>query len=83
VTQPGRAALLLVIAWLLAAVALLAAQGMLVTYAGAVGASRWSGSGSERWSASSAPHPCSTARHCPNATEWLTTCAALWMTWWP
>jgi hypothetical protein len=38
VTQPGRAALLLVIAWLLAALALLAVQGMLVAYAGAVGA---------------------------------------------
>jgi hypothetical protein len=36
-TEPGRAALLLVVAWLLAAVALLAAQGMLVPYLLAVG----------------------------------------------
>lgn len=37
-TQPGRAALLLVVAWLLAAVVLLAAQGMLMSYLLAAGA---------------------------------------------
>jgi hypothetical protein len=38
VKAPGRAALLVVVAWLLAAVALLAARGMLVTYLVAAGA---------------------------------------------
>jgi threonine/homoserine/homoserine lactone efflux protein len=38
VTRPGRAAMFVVVAWLLAAVALLATQGMLLTYAGAAGA---------------------------------------------
>ena len=37
-TAPGRAVLLLVVAWLLAAVALLATQGKLVPYLLAVGA---------------------------------------------
>ena len=37
-TEPGRAALLLVVAWLLAAVALLALQGMLLAWIGAAGA---------------------------------------------
>jgi hypothetical protein len=44
-TSPGRAALLLVVAWLLAAVALLAAQGMLVPYLLAVGAATLAGLG--------------------------------------
>jgi hypothetical protein len=38
VTSAGRAALLLVLSWLLAAVALLAIQGMLLAWAGAAGA---------------------------------------------
>jgi hypothetical protein len=38
-TEPGRAALLVVIAWLLAAVALLAAQGMLIPWLLAAAAS--------------------------------------------
>jgi hypothetical protein len=38
VTSAGRAALFLVVAWLLAAVALLAIQGMLLAWAGAAGA---------------------------------------------
>jgi threonine/homoserine/homoserine lactone efflux protein len=38
VTQPGRAAMFMVVAWLLAAVVLLAAQGMLLAYLGAAGA---------------------------------------------
>jgi hypothetical protein len=42
-TGPGRAALLLVVAWLLAAVALLAIQGMLVPYLVAVGAATLAG----------------------------------------
>jgi hypothetical protein len=37
VTGPGRAALLLVVAWLLAAVALLAMQGLLLAWIGAAG----------------------------------------------
>jgi hypothetical protein len=44
-TGPGRAALLLVVAWLLAAVALLAIQGMLVPYLVAVGAATLAGLG--------------------------------------
>jgi hypothetical protein len=45
VTQPGRAALFLVVAWLLAAVALLAVQGMLLAWAGAAGAASLVGLG--------------------------------------
>ena len=45
VTSAGRAALLLVIAWLLAAVALLAVQGLLVGYLLAVGAATLAGLG--------------------------------------
>jgi hypothetical protein len=81
VTRPGRAAMFVVVAWLLAAVVLLAAQGMLLAYVGAAGPLRWSGSRSGRWSASSAPPPCSTARRCPSATGWLMIYAARWMTW--
>jgi len=44
-TGPGRAAMLVVVAWLLAAVALLAAQGMLVPYLLAVGAATLAGLG--------------------------------------
>ena len=44
-TGAGRAALLLVVAWLLAAVALLAAQGMLVPYLVALGAATLAGVG--------------------------------------
>jgi hypothetical protein len=45
VTRPGRAALFLVVAWLLAAVALLAVQGMLLAWAGAAGAASLAGLG--------------------------------------
>jgi threonine/homoserine/homoserine lactone efflux protein len=38
VTGPGRAAMSVVVAWLLAAVVLLAAQGMLLAYVGGTGA---------------------------------------------
>jgi hypothetical protein len=44
-TGPGRAAMLVVVAWLLAAVALLAAQGMLVPYLLAIGAATLAGLG--------------------------------------
>jgi hypothetical protein len=44
-TGPGRAALLLVVAWLLAAVVLLAAQGLLVPYLLAAGAASLAGLG--------------------------------------
>jgi hypothetical protein len=44
-TGPGRAALLLVVAWLLAAVALLAVQGLLVGYLLAAGAATLAGLG--------------------------------------
>jgi hypothetical protein len=44
-TGPGRAALLVVVAWLLAAVVLLAAQGLLVLYLLAVGAASLAGLG--------------------------------------
>jgi hypothetical protein len=44
-TEPGRAAMLVVVAWLLAAVALLAAQGMLVPYLAAAGAATLAGLG--------------------------------------
>jgi hypothetical protein len=37
VTGPGRAAMFVVVAWLLAAVALLASQGMLLAYVGVTG----------------------------------------------
>ena len=37
-TGPGRAAMFVVVAWLLAAVVLLAAQGMLLAYVGVTGA---------------------------------------------
>jgi hypothetical protein len=45
VTEPRRAALFLVVVWLLAAVALLAIQGMLLAWAGAVGAASLVGLG--------------------------------------
>jgi hypothetical protein len=45
VTQPGRAALFLVVAWLLAAVALLAIQGMLLAWVGVAGAASLVGLG--------------------------------------
>jgi hypothetical protein len=45
VTSAGRAALFLVVAWLLAAVALLAVQGMLLAWAGAAGAASLVGLG--------------------------------------
>jgi hypothetical protein len=45
VTRPGRAALLVVVAWLLAAVALLAVQGLLVGYLLAAGAATLAGVG--------------------------------------
>jgi hypothetical protein len=44
-TGPGRAAMLVVVAWLLGAVALLAAQGVLVPYLLAVGAATLAGLG--------------------------------------
>jgi hypothetical protein len=44
-TGPGRAALLLVVAWLLAAVFLLAAQGLLAPYLLAAGAASLAGLG--------------------------------------
>ena len=44
-TGAGRAAMLVVVAWLLAAVVLLAAQGMLVPYLLAVGAATLAGLG--------------------------------------
>lgn len=44
-TGPGRAAMLVVVAWLLAAVGLLAAQGLLVLYLLAVGAASLAGLG--------------------------------------
>jgi len=45
VTAAGRAALFLVLSWLLAAVALLAIQGMLLAWAGAAGAASLVGLG--------------------------------------
>jgi hypothetical protein len=44
-TGPGRAAMLVVVAWLLGAVALLAAQGLLVPYLVALGAATLTGLG--------------------------------------
>jgi hypothetical protein len=44
-TGPRRAAMLIVVAWLLAAVVLLAAQGLLVPYLVAVGAATLAGLG--------------------------------------
>jgi hypothetical protein len=44
-TGPGRAALLVVVAWLLAAVVLLAAQGLFVPYLLAAGAASLAGLG--------------------------------------
>jgi hypothetical protein len=73
-----RAALALLIGWLLVALVLLALDGRL----GRPGVRSWA-LGSGRWSASSAPTPCSTSHPARTATGSPTTSTRRWPPWSP